>query len=365
MLLRLCLFATLLLATALYATLNAQAKKPTITKPKTKIDSIAAKRDSLWKDAVKEKKKLDGLFTLYQDTTSGSLQLYIKKDQLGKEFIYQSFSMGGPGSLFLNQNMLRETWVFMIKKNFNRLDFIRCNTNFYYDPSNAISRSANVDVSDAVFYADKIVAEDSLGYIVKADGLFLSEKLDPVKPVFPPGIPPGSIFNVGNFVSDKSGYDKIRSFPNNTDVVVSLAYDNPAPLNYGDRSITDARYVRVKMQHSFIEMPKNDYKPRFDDPRVGYFNQERDNMTATNATPYYDVINRWNLVKKDPNAELSEPVEPIVWWVENTTPVELRQTILDAGNKWNLAFEKAGFKNAVVMKMMPDTATWDPAEGTR
>jgi len=362
MLLRLCLFATLLLATALYATLNAQAKKPTITKPKTKIDSIAAKRDSLWKDAVKEKKKLDGLFTLYQDTASGSLQLYIKKDQLGKEFIYQSFSMGGPGSLFLNQNMLRETWVFMIKKNFNRLDFIRCNTNFYYDPSNAISRSANVDVSDAVFYADKIVAEDSLGYIVKADGLFLSEKLDPVKPVFPPSIPPGSIFNVGNFVSDKSGYDKIRSFPNNTDVVVSLAYDNPAPLNYGDRSITDARYVRVKMQHSFIEMPKNDYKPRFDDPRVGYFNQERDNMTATNATPYYDVINRWNLVKKDPNAELSEPVEPIVWWVENTTPVELRQTILDAGNKWNLAFEKAGFKNAVVMKMMPDTATWDPAD---
>jgi hypothetical protein len=85
-------------------------------------------------------------------------------------------------------------------------------------------------------------------------------------------------------------------------------------------------------------------------------------MTATNATPYYDVINRWNLVKKEPNAALSEPVEPIVWWVENTTPVELRQTILDAGNKWNLAFEKAGFKNAVVMKMMPDTATWDPAD---
>ena len=162
MLLRLCLFATLLLATALYATLNAQAKKPTITKPKTKIDSIAAKRDSLWKDAVKEKKKLDGLFTLYQDTASGSLQLYIKKDQLGKEFIYQSFSMGGPGSLFLNQNMLRETWVFMIKKNFNRLDFIRCNTNFYYDPSNAISRSANPMIPRPIFLVRKVAISISL-----------------------------------------------------------------------------------------------------------------------------------------------------------------------------------------------------------
>ena len=359
---RLCLLAMLLFGAALPVTLFAQVKKPVPAKPKSKIDSVAAKRDSIWKETVKDKKKVEGLFVLYQDTASGSLQLYITKDQLGKEFIYQSFSMGGPGSLFLNQNMLRETWVFKITKNFNRLDFMRCNTNYYYDPANAISKAANVDVSDAVFYADKVVAEDSLGYIVKADGLFLSEKLDPVKPVFPPNIPPGAIFNVGNFVSDKSGYEKIRSFPNNTDVIVSLAYDNPAPLNHGDRSITDARYVRVKMQHSFLEMPKNDYKPRFDDQRVGYFTQQMDNMTATNATPYYDVINRWHLVKKDPNAALSEPVEPIVWWVENTTPVELRQTVLNAGNKWNEAFEKAGFKNAVVMKMMPDTATWDPAD---
>lgn len=339
-----------------------QEKKPVASKPKTPVDSAIAKKDSLWKAAIKDKKKIDGLFTLYQDTASGSLQLYVKNDQLGKEFIYQSFSMGGPGSLFLNQNMLRETWVFKIRKTYNRLDFMRCNTNFYYDPSNAISRAANVDVSDAVFYADKVVAEDSLGYLVNADGLFVSEKLDPVKPNFSPTVPPGTFFNVGSFVPDKSGYEKIRSFPNNTDVIVSLAYDNPAPLNYGDKSITDARYVRVKMQHSFIEMPQNDYKPRFDDPRVGYFTQEMDDMTSTKATPFHDLIMRWNLVKKDPSAALSEPVEPIVWWVENTTPIELRQIILDAGNKWNEAFEKAGFKNAVVMKMMPDTATWDPAD---
>jgi hypothetical protein len=343
-------------------TIFAQVKKTTPAQKTKPIDSVAAKRDSLWNVAVKDKKKIDGLFTLYQDTTTGSLQLYIKKDQLGKEFIYQSFSMGGPGSLFLNQNMLRETWVFKIRKTYNRLDFMRCNTNFYYDSSNAVSKAANVDVSDAVFYADKVDAEDSLGYLVNADGLFISEKLDPVKPNFPPNIPPGTLFNIGSFVADKSGYEKIRSFPENTDVIVSLAYDNPAPLNYGDKSITDARYVRVKMQHSFIAMPDDDYKPRFDDPRIGFFTQQQDDMTSIKATPYHDMINRWKLVKKDPGAALSEPVKPIVWWVENTTPVELRQIILDAGAKWNQAFEKAGFKNAVIMKMMPDTATWDPAD---
>jgi hypothetical protein len=80
------------------------------------------------------------------------------------------------------------------------------------------------------------------------------------------------------------------------------------------------------------------------------------------VTPYRDQISRWNLVKKDPTAAISEPVEPIVFWIENTTPVEYRNTIMEAGLKWNAAFEKAGFKNAVQMKIMPDDATWDPAD---
>lgn len=116
------------------------------------------------------------------------------------------------------------------------------------------------------------------------------------------------------------------------------------------------------MQHSFIEVPETDYKVRYDDPRVGYFIREIDDMTATHIPNYKDVISRWHLVKKDPQASLSEPVEPIVWWIENNTPVEVRGTIMEAGLKWNEAFEKAGFKNAIVMKQMPDTATWDPAD---
>ncbi len=358
MLLRSCTFCFILTCLMFSGNVFAQDKKDDA---KPKKDSVFQKKDSM-ATAIKNKTKVDGLFTLYQDTVTGSLQLYVKKNQVGTEFIYQSFSMGGPSSLFLNQNMIRETWIMKIKRRFNKLEFLRDNTNFYYDPANALSKAANVDVSDAVFFASKITAEDSSGYLVSVDGLFLSDKLDPVKPVMPPNIPPGAMFNLGSFSADKSMYEKVRSFPNNTDVIVSLAYDNPAPLNGGDKSITDARYVRVKMQHSFIEMPKNDYKQRFDDPRVGYFSQELDNMTSSRVINFHDMINRWYLVKKDPSAALSEPVEPIVWWVENTTPVELRQIILDAGNKWNEAFEKAGFKNAVVMKMMPDNADWDPAD---
>lgn len=341
---------------------SAQVKKAPKPKPRTPIaDSIKAAKDSVM-EKLKGSTKIPGMFTMYQDTLTGSIILYIKKDQLGKEFIYQSFSMGGPASLFLNQNMIRENWVFGIRKKFERLEFTRSNTNFYYDPSIPISKAANVDVADAVFFTDKIAFKDSAGYFINADGLFLSDKLDQVKPNFPPNIPATAYFNLGSLNPAKSSYSKVRSFPNNTDVIVELAYDNPTPANGGGKDITDARYVTVKMQHSFIEMPKNDYMPRRDDPRVGFFSQEVNDMTSKEVLNYRDMINRWDLRKKDPNAAVSEPVEPIVWWVENTTPVELRQIIVDAGSKWNEAFEKAGFKNAIVMKMMPDNADWDPAD---
>jgi hypothetical protein len=350
-----------LLSAGLLCTLGSSAQKKegaaaadTAKKTPPKPTSIA--------DKVKGSKKIEGLFTLYQDTASGSLQIYVKKTQLGKDFIYQSFSMGGPTSLFLNQNMIRATWVFKIRKEFDKLEFSQVNTNFWYDSTNAISKAANVDVPEAIFYSDKPAAEDSSGYLIAGDPLFLSEKLDPVRPVFPPGLPPTLVFNLGSLNSSKSKYDKIRSYPDNTDVTVDLAYENPVPFNGGGKDITDARYDRIRFQHSFLEMPKNDFRPRRDDPRIGYFSEEVDNLTTIESPNFKDIIHRWNLKKKDPSAALSEPVEPIVWWVENTTPVEFRETIVEAGLKWNEAFEKAGFKNAVVMKIMPDTATWDPAD---
>jgi hypothetical protein len=328
----------------------------------SKDTSKAGSKKTTIADKTKGTTKHEGLFTLYQDTATGSIQMYIKKEQLNKEFIYQSFSINGPTALFLNQNMIRSTAVFKIVRAFDKIEFQLVNTDFYYDKNNAISKTENVDKAEAVFYADKFGVEDSTGYLVSADGLFISEKLDPVKP---PSMPsffgPSLSFGLGQLNTSKSKYNTVRSFPNNTDVVVDMAYDNPSAL-IGAADVTDPRYVRVRMQHSFIEMPNNGFKPRKDDQRVGYFMDQVTNQTSTSPVPYKDMIHRWNLVKKDPTAALSEPVEPIVWWIENTTPVEYRQIVMEAGLKWNEAFEKAGFKNAVQMKMMPDTATWDPAD---
>ncbi|MBC7913236.1 MAG: zinc-dependent metalloprotease [Pyrinomonadaceae bacterium] len=336
-------------------------QKTTVVEKPTSPNPENGKKTTL-AEKIKSSKKFEGLFTIYQDTVTGTVQLYIKKNQLGKEFVYQSFSISGPSSLYLNQSMHRDNAVFKIVKAFDKLEFQEINTQFYYDKNNALSKTAGIDVPEAVMLSEKFTVEDSGGYLISADALFISEKMDPVKPQFPPGTPPTAFLNLGTLNAAKSKYHKIKSFPDNTDIQVDLAYDNPTPANIGGKDITDARYIRVRMQHSFIEMPKNEYRPRLDDPRIGYFTEEVNNLTSIDVINYRDMIHRWHLVKKDSASLLSEPVEPIIWWIENTTPVEFRQTIKEAGEKWNEAFEKAGFKNAVIMKIMPDTVDWDPSD---
>jgi hypothetical protein len=281
-----------------------KSKTPTATPP---ADS-SKKKVSPVVDKTKSSRKSDGLFTVFQDTATGGLQLYIKKDQLGKEYIYQSFSLNGPTALFLNQSMHRANFIIKVQKAYDKLEISRVNTSFYYDPSNPVSKTKDVDKPEAVLLVEKIAAEDSAGYLISADGLFLSEKLDPVKPVTPPGFMMMPSFNLGSLNTAKSKYASVKTFPENTDIIVDLAYDNPNAYVPGGADITDARYVRVRMQHSILALPKSDFVPRFDDPRVGYFTQQVTDQTSIKSTPFRDVINRWHLQKKDPSAALSEPV---------------------------------------------------------
>ena len=111
-----------------------------------------------------------------------------------------------------------------------------------------------------------------------------------------------------------------------------------------------------------MSMPDEGYEVRYDDPRVGYFLTFVNDMTETGTTNYKDMINRWRLVKKNPDQKISEPVEPITWWIENSTPHEWRETIKDGVLAWNEAFENAGFKNALEVKIQPDDADWDAGD---
>ncbi|MCP4459936.1 MAG: DUF5117 domain-containing protein [Cytophagales bacterium] len=314
-------------------------------------------------DVVKKSIRINGLFTFYRDSTNGSMKMLIKPDQIGKEFIHFYYIENGVAEAGSFRGNFRGTRIFRVEKYYNRIELRQQNSSSYFDEKNPVSRAANANLSEGILLSGKIEvgSEEEGGYLIDADELFLSESFGFVKA--PPRVTPRpNAFSVGSLSKSKTKYKDVRNYPENSDVIVEYAYENKAPKNFGSRAVTDARNVLMTVQHSIIAVPENDYEPRFDDARVGYFNFQVSDMTSMSATPYRDLIHRWNLKKKDPEAELSEPVEPIVYWVENTTPLEIRDIIVAAGLTWNEAFEAAGFKNAIQMKIQPDDAEWDAGD---
>jgi len=346
----------LALPLALFAQEDEGAKAEGDKKEEEKPKTIA--------ELTEKAERFDGLFTLFRDAKTGETSMLLKKDQLGSEFIYFVSVANGVLDAGYFKGAYGPSFVFTVERNFDKLQFVQQNTAFWFDPDNAVSRAAEANISPAVLAVEKILAEDekSGDILIKADKLFLSEAFSQVTPSPNPDADPKKDFALGKLDGDKSRILNLRSYPLNTDVEVEYVFNNPTPAVFGSQAVTDARNVSVRVMHSLIAMPENDYRPRFADPRIGSFDQQVTDLTSTEVAPYRDLVNRWSLVKKDPAAALSEPVEPITWWIENTTPVEWRQLIMDAALEWNKSFEKIGFKNAMVVKIQPDDADWDAGD---
>ncbi|GAA4282148.1 zinc-dependent metalloprotease [Gaetbulibacter aestuarii] len=343
---------------------EAQRKRKDKKKDDVEAKTPAPKKDKSIADLTKSSKKMDGLFTIYQDTITGSLKMVISKDQLDKEYIY--FSQIADGVMDAGRiirGSYRGSKVFKVQKYFNKIEFITQNTSFYFDPENPLSKSKDANMSEGNMASIKIEAfdEDKGLYLIEADDLFLAETLSQIKSPSRPGSSPMS-FKLGSLSKSKSKILAIKNYPENTNMEVEYVYSSPSILNGGSNAVADGRNVSIKVFHSLMEMPDNDYEVRFDDQRVGFFTEQIDDQTSTSSTPFRDLIHRWNLKKKDPNAEISEPVKPITWWIENTTPYEWRETIKEGVLQWNKAFEKAGFKNAMAVKVQPDDADWDAGD---
>lgn len=309
--------------------------------------------------------RLQGLFDLYQDREDGTVYLAIRDDQLDREYLHFSYVLDGLPALGLFRGKFLWEQVFSVSRHFDRLEFVGENTAFYFNPENAISRAARANISPAVLASEKIMAssEDGTIHLVKADSIFLEETFAQVKSATDDDDDKKKDrLILGDLSDDRTRFTGLRNYPENTLLRVNYVYGNPRPREWGEDEVTDARFISIQVQHALIATPENDYRPRIEDPRVGYFTTRNTDLTSARSANYRDLVHRWHLVKKEPEARLSDPVEPITWWIENTTPEELRPTIKKGVEAWNLAFESAGFTNAIVCKIQPDDAEWDAGD---
>ncbi|MEP0985989.1 zinc-dependent metalloprotease [Ekhidna sp.] len=301
-----------------------------------------------------EMQKQEGFFNFYYDEEIG--RMFLEVDKIDQEFLYVNSLAAGIGSndIGLDRGQLGAERVVKFEKHGNKLLLIQPNYDYRAVSDNQDEvKSVAEAFASSVIGGFEITTKNDKAYLIDITDFLLQDSHDVS------GTLRGS--NQGNFSIDKSRsaiyMDATFNFPKNSEFESILTFKGDAK-GWWLRSVTptpDA--VTVRTHHSFIELPDNNYTPRVFDPRSGFFNiSYQDYATPIEEPLVKRFIVRHRLEKKDPNAEVSEAVEPIIYYVDRGAPEPVRSALIEGASWWNQAFEAAGYKDAFQVKVMPEGA---------
>ncbi|WP_285655282.1 zinc-dependent metalloprotease [Allomuricauda sp. NBRC 101325] len=309
-------------------------------------------------EKTKDFQKFSGYFNFFYDDKSD--KIYLQVDDLEKEFLYVYALSSGVGSndLGLDRGQLGNEQVVFFRKAGTKLLLVQPNLTFRAITDNELERKAVEQAfAKSVLEGFKIEEESNGSYLIDftdflmRDAHGVSNRLKQRKQ--------------GSYNLDKSksawAFDRTKAFPKNVEFDVTLTFKGN-PEGYYIRSVTPTpELVTVAQHHSLIALPEYTFEKRDFDPRSGgYPFSYYDYATPVQESLIKRSTRRHHLEKKDPNAAVSEAVEPIIYYLDNGTPEPIRSALLDGGKWWNQAFEAAGYKDAFQMKMLPDDA--DPLD---
>ncbi|MEM1119198.1 MAG: zinc-dependent metalloprotease [Bacteroidota bacterium] len=302
--------------------------------------------------------KAEGYFNFYWDEAKGNV--YLEIDKLDQEFLYVNSLPAGVGSndIGLDRGQLGDTRVVKFQKVGPKILMIQPNLDYRAISNNPEeAKSVSQAFASSVIGGFKVAAASDGKYLVDLTKFLLQDahgvaaRLQRAKQ--------------GNYKVDANRsaiyMPMCKAFPKNTELEATITFSGQAKGGY-IRSVTPTpNAITVRMHHSFIELPDDNYEPRVFDPRSGF------NMMsyADYATPIQDplvkrFIARHRLKKKDPSAAMSEPVEPIVYYLDRGAPEPIKSALITGASWWNQAFEAAGYKDAFIVKEMPEGA--DPMD---
>jgi hypothetical protein len=330
-------------------TTPAPQTSPSSSSSSKKDDGPKKFSDVIKDDFVKD----EGIFNVYQDDQTYYYE--IPDAMLGQEFllvtrIAKTADNIGYGGQKANTQVVR--WDRTGDKIFLRVVGYE-NRGAEDSPIFESVRNSNLEPIVRAFDVAALNA-DTTGIVIDATSLFTSDIPSLGLPSFR-----RSSYSVRRLDSNRSYISSVKSFPENVEVRHVLTYEaTKAPSNSSTNTIT------VEMAQSMVKLPDNLMQPRLCDERVGLFSVR---FTEYNGEQHRAeqkcYVTRWRLEPSDPEAyargELVEPVEPIIYYVDQNTPEKWRQPLIDGVNDWQKSFEAAGFKNAIIGKMAP-TAEEDP-----
>ena len=309
--------------------------------------------------AIEEADKLNGLIDLYYNPDKGTLLAEIKTDQLNRLYLLVATLSRGIGEFGLVNGMPMGDFTFQLEKQGESIHLVLPNVNFRYDQSG--DRGVNQAVidrsfSDSTLYSFSIIAThpDRNSYLIDLTDFLVNSDISGLQ---------GWLGFFGYTPNTTASYLRdVRAYPNNLEFESSFGVTGDPWI--APETLPDYRNFSLGFRYSLSELPSNpEFRPRVADNRIGYFISAYQNLDEIReADRFVRLIQRWDLRKRDPKAELSPPEKPIVFWIENTVPPEHRQAVRDGILSWNAAFEQAGFINAIEVRQMPDDADWDPED---
>ena len=325
-----------------------------------KADAAKPGEDKSFDDVVKDMQVVKGLFTFYRRADDNKILMEIAPDQLDKKFLFAATLDQGVGERGIYGAQVLGDFPFTFHQVGKNIQFVMENTSFSAPPGTPAARAIARSYPNALLGMAKLQSKPHPQR--KSVLIDISDLMVKDLPGFAPGLSQTYQPSNYSFDKEKSSVRDVKNFPENAMIEVALEYgtDNPRAPSI---TLPDARSIPMVVKYVVSTLKETDYKPRLADDRVGHFiTIQQDYSSDKPTSPYVRYITRWRLEKQDPSAALSPPKQPIVYWLENTIPVEYRESITEGVLLWNKAFEKIGFKDAIVVKQQPDDATWDPAD---
>jgi Met-zincin/Domain of unknown function (DUF5117) len=326
--------------------------------------------------------KLDGYFPIYWDQRSGALFLEIPR--FDTEFLYTTGLAAGLGSndIGLDRGQGGGGKVVRFERVGPKVLLVQGNESFRSSSANAAERRSVEDsFAKSILWGFTVAAEANGRVLVDATDFVVRD-----------GHGAANALRPGNYRVDKTRsavyMPRTKAFPKNSEIEVTLTFaleaaggarpgfsgpaQGPPPIGAaGGRggggfggglfsgsvaSVTPTPdSVTLREHYSLVELPDGNFKPRLDDPRAGYFGPNFVDYSVPIGEPMVQrYIMRHRLEKKDPNAEISEAVKPIQYWVDPGAPEDVKKALVEGASWWNQAFEAAGYRNAFKVEVLPE-----------
>lgn len=319
-----------------------------------------------FKEIIKGAKEIPGFFTVYEKDEK--VWIAIKPDQFDKPFFFTYNIPESIGERGLYGSQMGGSELVVFRKIGNQIQLLAKNAEFFAKVGSPQAQFVSEAFSDSLMASAAAASApdtDSKAVLVELNSMLFADipgystRLEAAfRMPFSLDVRNTSVSRVNN--SEQLTGVQVKAHFAVPKLSAPPLTPSPVPMPSPPRTTPDPRSLFVSFYYSFSRLPETEMVPRIADDRLGHFVTSRSDYSE-DLTPKDKIhyVNRWRLEKKDPSSALSEPKEPVTFWLDKNVPVKYRKAVTEGVLEWNKAFEKIGFKNALVVKQQTEKDYFD------